>query len=330
MIEAMRTLIARGLLLVTLASCAPPAPQDMVLDERLRSDEAYGMAMRPAGRTPCSATGFNAFIMSAAQSFGPGVYLWEGDGVTRTITYQGTTIAKPYAPDKCHCVGASFQVYMTAFEAWDQQYGKSSGSLKGLTVAQVQQLKQIWYVSTPALEGSQAALSTLGLGAAVKSLSQAQQGDLAQIWRNNNSGHSVVFDSWVLDVGKIVGINYFSCQGGGPGFVTEPVGAGAKDVDATRIHVGHPFPPVEPPPADAGHEGTRRDVEHRVDSAPDTARTDGANPRADAALEPRLQSQGCGCSSVPSSGGATALLGAALLTLLIRPRGRSRCSGRCR
>ena len=308
-----RHLAARSLLLAALASACAVDPTEAALDDRLRGDEAYGTPMRPGGRAPFAATGFNAFILSAAKSFGPGAYLWEGDGVTRTITYQGTTIAKPYSPDRCHCVGATFQVYMTAFEAWDKQYGKSSGSLRGLSVAQVQELKQIWYVATPALEGSQAALSTLGLGAAVKPLDQAQQGDLAQIWRNNGSGHSVMFDSWVRDAGKIVGINYFSCQGGGPAFVSEVVGTGTKDVDASRIYVGHPSPPVDAP-ADAGG------AEPRADSAPDTARVD--LPSEDAAVEPRMESEGCGCSSVPSRG--TSVVLGLLLGVLLAARRRVR------
>jgi MYXO-CTERM domain-containing protein len=308
-----RHLAARSLpFLATLASACAPDPTEVALDDRLRGDEVYGTAMRVEGRSPSTASGFNAFILGAAKSFGPGAYLWEGDGVTRAITYQGTTIAKPYSPEKCHCVGATFQVYMTAFEAWDKQYGKSSGSLKGLSVAQVQQLKQIWYVATPALEGSQAALSSLGLGAAVKSLGQAQQGDLAQIWRNNGSGHSVMFDSWVLDAGKIVGINYFSCQGGGPAFVSEVVGTGTKEVDAGRIYVGHPFPPVDMPAEDGGGDTARRDEGPRADGA-DARRVD--MPPGDLALEPRVESQGCGCSSAPSTGSGL-LLGLAVVALL--------------
>jgi len=167
-------------LVILLAACAPPEPEPRP-HERLRAEEPYGRPFVPDGRAPFAATGFNAFIMKAATDFGAASYLWQGDGVTRTITYQGSVIAKPYAAGKCHCVGGSFQVYLSAFEAWDQQYGGSSGSLRGLTVDQVKELKQVWYVATSATEGSQAALAKLGLGSAVSGTSAAQQGDPAQL-----------------------------------------------------------------------------------------------------------------------------------------------------
>jgi len=238
------------------AGCAPPSGGDLPLDPRLRSDEAYGTLASPS-RGTFGATGFNAFIMAAAQGFGQADYLWQGDGVTREIYYQSTLIAAPYAADKCHCVGATFQVYMTAFEAWDKQYAGSSGSLRGLTPAQVKELKKIWFVATSDESGAQGALVGLGLGTKVTSLAQARQGDPVQIWRNNGSGHSVIFDSWKMDGGQITGITYFSCNSGGPGFATETVGSGTKDVTLSRIYVGHPLPPSDlpdlgPPPVPDG------------------------------------------------------------------------------
>ena len=40
----------------------------------------------------------------------------------------------------------------------------------------------------------------------------ARRGDFAQIWRNNGSGHSVVFLDWVREDGAIVGLRYWSTQ----------------------------------------------------------------------------------------------------------------------
>lgn len=292
-----------------LAGCGV-APDEPIPDERLRAGERYGVPVEPAsGRQPFAATGFNAFIVNAAKSFGPGSYLWQGDGVTKTVSYQGTTIAKPYAAGKCMCVGATFQVYMTAFEAWDAQHGKT-GSLRGLSVAEVKQLKSIWYVATSALEGSQAALVKLGLGSAVAALDQAQPGDPVQFWRQNGSGHSVIFDSWVKSGGKITGLTYFSCNSGGPGFVTEPVGTGDKEIDVARIHVGHPLPPVEVPdggaPEARPREAAVADQAARLDApSPGDLGTvdepavagylDAAQPR------PRRPADGCSCATAPAS-----------------------------
>lgn len=317
-------------LLAFLPGCGA-APDEPIPDERLRADEHYGVPVEAAsGREPFAATGFNAFIVNAAKSFGPGSYLWQGDGVTKTVSYQGTTIAKPYAAGKCMCVGATFQVYMTAFEAWDAQHGKT-GSLRGLSVAQVKQLKSIWYVATSALEGSQAALVKLGLGSAVAVLDQAQPGDPVQFWRQNGSGHSVIFDSWVKTGGTITGLTYFSCNSGGPGYVTEPVGTGSKEIDVARIHVGHPLPPVEVPDAGAP-EAQPREAAVTADAAPLDAPPPGDLAAGDEpavagyldAAQPRPQrpTDGCSCATTPTRPGALLALLALCALRALRRRAR--------
>lgn len=315
---------ARAWLLAWILSlgCAPMDGGPLPLDPRLRSDEAYGVPVSPS-RGTFGATGFNAFIMAAAQGFGQAGYLWEGDGVTRDIYYQGTLIASPYAADKCHCVGATFQVYMTAFEAWDKQYAGSSGDLRGLTPAQVKQLKKIWFVATSDESGAQGALASLGLGTKVATLAQAQQGDPVQIWRNNGSGHSVIFDSWKMDGGQITGITYFSCNSGGPGFATETVGSGTKDVTLSRIYVGHPLPPSDlpdlgpPPPPDGPVTADTTAVREGGPTA------DLPTPAGDGQPYLERPEEGCGCTvaTAPSVTGWLILL-TWLGVVLHRLRGR--------
>jgi len=295
--------------LVLLCGCGPQG--SLSLNPNLQSDRPYGEPAERTRGTFC-AKGFNGHIMNAAGSFGPASYLWEGDGVTRLIYYQGTLIAEPYAPGKCHCVGATFQVYMTAFETWDQQYGGSSGSLKGLMATQVKQMRQIWYVATSDKTGVQAALTASGLGTKVTGLEQAQQGDLAQLWRNNGSGHSVVFDSWKQDGGAITGITYFSCQSGGPGFVTESIGSGASDVTAGEIHVVHPLAPVEPPDAGPADQATPdADGPAPVDAA--AGGEVSLPPLAGDQLDTDRPEEGCGCTVR----GASATSCSPLLLLLL-------------
>lgn len=273
--------------ITTFLACAPADEpwQRVALDPRLASDRVYGTPAEGA-RGTFGATGFNAFIMNAAQSFGAADYLWEGDGVTRDIYYKGTLIATPYSPNKCHCVGATFQVYMTAFEAWDKQHGGESGDLRGLTANQVKQLKQMWYVSTSDESGSQGALVTHHLGAAV-SKDEALQGDPMQIWRNNGSGHSVIFDRWVRQGSTITGVTYFSCQSSGAGFKTETIGSGANQVISDRIYIVHPRAPVDPPPDAA----PATDGSSPPDNGP---RGDLPKVRSDALVTSRPE-EGCGC-----------------------------------
>ena len=220
--------------------------------ELLRGGGEY---VKEAAR-PCKATGFNAHVMDAANNFGKASYKWKGYGVTRKITYKGKTLATPYKiagdpTDYCYCVGATFQVYMTAFENWDKQNGKT-GDLKGLSASQAEQMRKVWYiVKTSYKKGAAQALTDNGLGKAITKWGDAQPGDFVQFWRHNASGHSVVFSGWKYTGSKITGISYFSCQGSGAGFVSETIGNGSKQIDASQLYIGRAFYPGPTKP-DAG------------------------------------------------------------------------------
>src|SRR5690606_9506153 len=54
------------------------------------------------------------------------------------------------------------------------------------------------------------ALVSEGLGVEVTSLSDAKPGDFVQLWRNNKTGHSGIFQNWITnDKNDIIGIRYF-------------------------------------------------------------------------------------------------------------------------
>lgn len=233
--------------LVVFAAAGCSAQSDAIPSLALAPGAGRGVAAHRQGQ----ASGFSVHVLDACAAFPKNTsYLWQGDGVTRDLFYQGTRVATPYAPNVCHCVGATFQIYLTAFENWTQQ-GGGDGTLAGLGVADVKKLRQIWYVATAAEEGAQAGLVTYGLGQAV-ALDDAQPGDFVQLWRNNGSGHAVVFDGWQRDANQqITGIRYFGCNSAGPGYQTEPVGSGTKDVIKSRIYLGRASYPGPLPP-DAG------------------------------------------------------------------------------
>jgi hypothetical protein len=86
------------------------------------------------------------------------------------------------------------------------------------TLSEVKNFQRIWYgAQRDTLERQQGpALEYMGIGKNINQ-SEAIPGDFAQIWRTNNSGHSVVFLGWAEENGKIIGIKYRSSQGKGPG-----------------------------------------------------------------------------------------------------------------
>jgi hypothetical protein len=117
----------------------------------------------------------------------------------------------------------------------------ANGKLDGFDVSTVKKLQQNWYGSNDASAETQClmALEKLGLGKGVK-LEDAKAGDFVQFWRNNKSGHSVIFLGWVKDnAGKIAGIKYRSTQKltDGIGDRTETIGDGEKDINLKRVYV---------------------------------------------------------------------------------------------
>ena len=228
-----------------------------------------GDMVREAPRS-CVATGFSAHVMDAVKNFGAASYLWKGYGVTRTITYKSKVLATPYKiagdpKDYCYCVGATFQIYMTAFENWDKQNG-NTGDLKGLSASQAETLRKIWYIVDAKYEkGAAEALTSNGLGQAIPKWSDARTGDFVQFWRHNKSGHSAVFSGWKYTGSTITGITYFSCQGSGAGYASETIGSGAKQIDASRLYISRASYPGATKP-DSG--GVKPDSGAQKDSGP--------------------------------------------------------------
>ena len=69
---------------------------------------------------------------------------------------------------------------------------------------------------------------------------EAEPGDFVQFWRNNKSGHSVLFLGWERDsVGVISGLKYRSSQTktDGIGDRIEAIGSGPKDINRWRLYI---------------------------------------------------------------------------------------------
>lgn len=174
----------------------------------------------------------NGEVLKVANAFEGGGYKWSGSGTPKDLIFDGTKILSK-SPQGTYCSGYTF---MVAFDVLN-----ASGKLDGFDVSTVKKLQQNWYGSNEASAETQClmALEKLGLGKGV-TLEQAMPGDFVQFWRNNKSGHSVIFLSWVKDsTGKITGIKYRSTQKltDGIGDRIETIGAGEKDINSERVYV---------------------------------------------------------------------------------------------
>ncbi len=152
----------------------------------------------------------NKDVVDAALSYpdgAGGLYSLGGSGVIETIYHKGSVLLS--YTGSTYCNGTSFTIAMKVLN--------KRNLLQNKEFDQVKTFQLIWYGSRGDTERQQGpALDYLGLGGNV-SQQEALPGDFAQLWRTNNSGHSVVFLGWAEENGKIVGIKYRSSQGKGPG-----------------------------------------------------------------------------------------------------------------
>jgi len=125
---------------------------------------------------------------------------------------------------------------MVAFDVLDNNH-----LLDDLDLSAVKWLQRSWYGSTEESAESQClfALKKLNIGLEINH-KDAMAGDFVQFWRNNKSGHSVIFLNWIKDNnGKIKAIKYRSAQKktDGIGDRTEAIGMGERDINIDRLYV---------------------------------------------------------------------------------------------
>ncbi len=174
----------------------------------------------------------NKKVLEIAYSYSGGGYKWSSSGAPKAIIFKDSEILKK-STQGTFCSGYTFTV---AFEALDQ-----AGKIDHLSLDQVKWLQRNWYGTNEASAETQClyALKKLGLGFEVK-MREAKAGDFVQFWRNNKSGHSVIFLDWVKnESGEITGIKYRSTQKStnGIGDRTETIGTGEKEINLSRLYI---------------------------------------------------------------------------------------------
>jgi hypothetical protein len=168
-------------------------------------------------------------------------------GTTRDVVYRDVRVAEGDPEGRCYCVGLTWEVYMRAFAAVDVATG-GDGTLNGLGVDDVLDFRTDWYVRELLGAGAAEALEIYGIGERVTSFADARPGDFVQLWRNDATGHSAIFQGWLKDAqGAVVGIHYWSTQEDtdGIGYREEWFGPGSHDVDPNRVFVGRAASPAD-------------------------------------------------------------------------------------
>lgn len=157
------------------------------------------------------------------------------DGSTTDVIVAGKTVMKGESQGRTFCCGLTLEVYYNYAAGNPQLANKLAGIDK--------QFKRNWFCLKINSPGPLDALSQAGIGAEVTDWEQALPGDFVQLWRNDKSGHSVIFINWLRDAtGQRVGLQYWSTQTGtnGIGFSSEAFGTAKKQINPSHFSITRP------------------------------------------------------------------------------------------
>lgn len=187
---------------------------------------------------------FNSYVVALFESYptdGTHGYYWPSGsswaGNTQDLDYRGDIFAKGDPYKRCYCCGLTFEVFFLAYKKYceDQSW---DFIIAGLDAKGLLKLRQQWFGADGNRKTMQNAILQHKLGFVVP-MNQAKKGDFVQLWRNNGSGHSVIFIAWVYSTtGEIRGMKYWSTQGStnGIGYRTEYFG-GSSGMDAEQLYI---------------------------------------------------------------------------------------------
>jgi hypothetical protein len=169
-------------------------------------------------------------VIRLASSRRGGGYKWVGDGVSKSIAYDGETILQAN-PNGTYCCGATFETFIDAYCAI--RYGGDAPTAQGRWFEgwpreRFVALQQGWWgtgdapvnplipaAARPTIRERQVyhVLPWTGFAEPVDHHRMLQRGDFAQFWRKNGSGHSVIFWGRDRDETGAERLWYWSSQG---------------------------------------------------------------------------------------------------------------------
>lgn len=174
----------------------------------------------------------NDYILKEAYKYEGGSYVLSSTGCPIDLIHNNDTILKK-SKAGTYCSGFTFTVFFNIMQQ-QNMFDKIAGS-------ELKKLQKHWYGIPKESFETQClyVLENQNWGRKI-SFEDAKPGDFVQFWRNNKSGHSVIFLDWEKDsIGKITGIKYRSSQTktDGIGDRSESIGFGPKELNRNRIYI---------------------------------------------------------------------------------------------
>lgn len=213
--------------------------QETIEDNNLEAKEEYkedrklSTSSRGGGRTRDNNLkpenldeNLNKYVLDVIKTYsleeGKYPYLLNNDfqnynGVTENIYYKGEILLKanPNGNKASHCSGITFEVFFKAMQERNKALGIAVDDFNGMNKNQLMDFVLDWYVAQGPKSQSNlsVAIEKYGLGYKITNLEDLQPGDFIDLSRENNTGHTAVFQNWIRKDGKIIGLKYWSSQG---------------------------------------------------------------------------------------------------------------------
>jgi hypothetical protein len=246
---------ARHTALAYLKDAHPDVYQKVVPVKKQIGGPAGGLTIPDFANRELAEPDYNTAILQLADSLEGGGYNWDpsGSGSPYDIEHNSAKVLAKQS-EGTYCSGYTCGVSLKAMQ--------DSGLLKNLDDKQLADFKKIWYGAKDYKKGDKESLSTAalrkyGLGYEVPH-EKAKPGDIAQIWRKNGSGHSVIFKDWVYDDDKnVVGIKYRSTQKATKGIGDHTEMFGDK-IDPNQVYLARIGKTKRPPLVQGGASKKRK------------------------------------------------------------------------
>lgn len=182
---------------------------------------------------------FNQHVLDVIATYprdGSYTYSWTEEenyvGCTKDLYYRGEQFVIGDPEKRSYCSGITFEVFFQAYQSYNRERGFDKiGDLNDASEMNDFRLK--WYGTGGDRRTIKHALLSSKLGYEITDLSQVAKGDFVQIWRHNDSGHTVVFIDWIKDESQTrIGLKYWSSnKKTGPDYQIEYFGTEGKTID---------------------------------------------------------------------------------------------------
>jgi hypothetical protein len=139
------------------------------------------------------------------------------NGVTENLYYKGELLLKanPNGNKASHCTGITFEVFFKAMQQRNKSFGIPVDDFNGMSKEQLMDFVLDWYVAQGPKSQSNlsVAIEKYGLGTKITNLEALRPGDFIDLSRENNTGHTAIFQNWIREGDRIIGLKYWSSQG---------------------------------------------------------------------------------------------------------------------